>query len=508
MLLVALVVVPMLVAVAFLLAPRSLSPNALRVLALAASGGLALLSLGLLQNGGDHAATYPWIAAWDWSVNFKLVSDGLAMPLVLLTTILTFICVLYSVGVVRKSEPAYYFCLFLLEAGITGTFMAADLFVFYVFWELMLIPLYFIIGIWGSEQRIYAAVKFFLFTLAGSIFMLLAIIVLFIKTGTLDVAQLTAMAPRLDSHVQTWLFWGFFVAFAIKVPLFPLHTWLPDAHTQAPTAGSIMLAGVLLKTGAYGILRFCIPFFPAAAAGAAGFINTLAVIAIIYGALLAFAQKDLKRLIAYSSVSHMGFVVLGCFTWNVQAISGGIMQIINHGISTSGLFLCAGLIYDRTHTRQMKELGGLADPLGRLTGFFAIMMLSSAGLPFLNGFVGEFLVLLGSWKSSVWFTVFAATGVVLGAVYLLKMFQAGMLGKPAKSEYAKLPDISLRESLALTLLVIPAFWIGIYPNPVLRVVEPQAKILEQKITALSPMPTATAGGDVRWTVASPGELPD
>lgn len=483
MLLVLLTILPIVAATLFLLAPRSAPAGLLRGFAVAASLLFVFLSFVLLAPGAQREFAVPWISAWGWSVSFSLFVDGLSLPLVLLTTILTLICVIYSVGTVRKSEPAYYFCLFLLEAGILGTFLAGDLFLFYVFWELMLIPLYFIIGIWGSEQRIYAAVKFFLFTLAGSIFMLLAIIVLFLSTGTLDVAALGTLAPRLDAGTQKWLFWGFFLAFAIKVPLFPLHTWLPDAHTQAPTAGSIMLAGVLLKTGAYGLLRFCIPFFPDAAVAAAGLINTLAVIAIIYGALLAFAQKDLKRLVAYSSVSHMGFVVLGCFTWNVEAISGGIMQIINHGISTSGLFLCAGLIYDRTHTRQMKELGGLADPMGRLAGFLAIMMLSSVGLPGLNGFIGEFLVLLGAWASSKTLTVLAASGVVLGAVYLLKMYQAAMLGRPARSEYRNLPDLGRRESLALTLLVVPAFWIGLYPNPVLRMVEPAAQAIEQRVSA-------------------------
>jgi NADH-quinone oxidoreductase subunit M len=473
-----LIILPLVGAIVSLLTPG----KAVRIVAVAFSAALALMSLALpqmVQDGKIVDVSFSWISAWN--VDFHLMVDGLSMPLIILNNFLVLICVLYSIGAVRKKEGPYYFMLFALQAGIVGTFMAADLFLFYVFWEMMLIPLYFMIGIWGSEQRIYAAVKFFLFTLAGSIFMLLSIIVIYLKLGTLDINEIAQLAPAMDVGLQKWLFCGFFVAFAIKVPLFPLHTWLPDAHTQAPTAGSIMLAGVLLKTGAYGMLRFCIPFFPEAAVAFSGFITVLATIAIIYGALLAFAQKDLKRLIAYSSVSHMGFVVLGIFTWNVYAISGGILQIISHGISTSGLFLCAGLIYDRTHTRELKKLGGLCDPLGKLTGFFAIMMLSSVGLPGLNGFVGELLILIGTFGESPWMCVFAATGVVLGAVYLLKMFQASMLGKVKDEKFKLLPDIGLRETFALLMLTIPAFWIGIYPSPVLeRSTNPYAiKIVEQ-----------------------------
>ncbi len=446
-----------------------------------------ILSLALLTRydptaiGFQFEEQYSWVPTW--GISYHLGIDGLSLLLVLLTNLLTTISILSSFTAITHRQKEYYIFMLILQAGILGTFLALDLFLFYIFWELMLIPLYFLIGIWGSADRIYATMKFILYTMTGSVLMLVGILMLYFKSvaafghGTFDLVKLYELG--LGAREQFWLFLALFFAFAIKVPLFPLHTWLPDAHTEAPTAGSIILAGVLLKTGVYGILRFCIPLFPLAARQLAPAISWLAIVAIIYGALTALAQKDAKRLVAYSSVSHMGFIILGIFAFNLQAVSGGIIQMINHGISTGGLFLCVGIIYERRHTRLMSDFGGLAQNLHKYAELTMIIMLSSVGLPGLNGFIGEFLIILGVFKHNILYAVFAASGVILAAVYLLTMYQKIFFGPNDNPKNQKLADLRPHELWALIPLVLLAFWIGLYPKPFLNVIEPASNAIVQ-----------------------------
>jgi NADH-quinone oxidoreductase subunit M len=362
----------------------------------------------------------------------------------------------------------------MLETGMIGVFVALDLFLFYVFWEVMLVPMYFLIGVWGGQRRIYAAVKFFLYTMVGSVLMLVAIIALYFLNGatTFDfpaiLANLQSGNLVLNPTQQYWLFLAFFFAFAIKVPLFPLHTWLPDAHVEAPTAGSVILAGVLLKMGTYGIVRFCLPMFPEATRELTPLISLLAVVGIVYGALVAMVQTDIKKLVAYSSVSHLGFVVLGIFALNEQGLQGAMYQMLNHGISTGALFLLVGMIYDRRHTRLIDEFGGLADPLPVFSTIFMIVTFSSIGLPMLNGFVGEFLILLGAFKANVTFAVIATSGVILSAVYMLWVYQRVIFGEVTNPKNKKLADLDFREKLILVPLVVLIFWMGIYSESFLR----------------------------------------
>lgn len=424
------------------------------------------------------------------NISYQVGVDGLSILLVMLTTFLTPITMLSTKNSITKQVKEFTFFMLFLEVGMIGVFISLDLFLFYIFWEAMLIPMYFIIGIWGGDRKIYAAVKFFLFTMFGSLLMLIAIIWLAIYAGTFlggfstDLLELYKVAPSIASDVQNYLFLAFCISFAIKVPLFPLHTWLPDAHVQAPTAGSVILAGVLLKMGTYGLVRFCLPLFPSAAIKFAPFISILAIIGIIYGALVAMVQTDMKKLVAYSSVSHLGFVVLGIFALTPESMQGAVIQMINHGLSTGALFLLVGIIYERTHTREISEYGGIAKIVPLFSVAFMIASLSSMGLPGLNGFIGEFLILIGSFKSSVlnnWlYTIFAASGVILSAVYLLWLYQRVFFGEVKNDKLNKLTDLSLREIIVLVPVFVFIFWIGIYPGTFLNMTKSYSnKIVNQ-----------------------------
>ena len=412
-------------------------------------------------------------------VSYHLGIDGISLLLVLITTLLTTIAILASWASITAHVREYMAAMLLLETGMLGVFCALDLFLFYIFWEAMLIPMYLLIGIWGGERRIYATIKFVLFTLAGSLLMLVAIIYLGIQYRTFDLLELHQAVVPVEA--QYWLFGAFFLSFAIKVPLFPFHTWLPDAHVEAPTAGSVILAGVLLKMGTYGMIRFCLPLFPLASVAFTPAIMTLAVIGIIYGALVAMVQPDIKKLVAYSSVSHLGFVVLGIFALNAQGMQGSIIQMVNHGLSTGGLFLIVGMIYDRRHTRQISDFGGLARTVPVFSAFFMIVTLSSIGLPGLNGFVGEFLILLGAFKASRVFGVIAASGVVLAAVYMLWMYQRVVWGEVTHEENRDLKDLSIREWAVMLPLVALMFWIGVYPGSFLGKTETSVQHLIARV---------------------------
>src|SRR6267142_1090450 len=430
-------------------------------------------------------------AAWIPSIGarYHLGIDGISLLLVMLTTFLGMIAILSSWSAIKQRQKEYYILLLLLQTGMIGVFVSLDFFLFYVFWEVMLVPMYFLIGVWGSDRRLYAAIKFFLYTLAGSVVMLLAILALYFYapavdgTRTFDVPTLLAAAQNFSDPLKVWLFWGFFFAFAIKVPMFPFHTWLPDAHTEAPTAGSVILAGVLLKMGTYGFIRFSLPLLPADAAMRAKIIHiviVLSLIGIIYGAIVCLMQKDMKRLIAYSSVSHLGFCTLGIFALNPNGLAGSVLQQINHGISTGALFLIVGMLYERRHTRLISEFGGLATPMPNFAAIYLIISLSSLGMPLLNGFIGEFTILQGAFQVSKAWAAWGSLGVVLGAAYLLWLYQRVMFGPVTQSANKELPDLNLREYATLVPLVILAFWIGIYPKPFFALIEkPVQKIVEQ-----------------------------
>ncbi|MFP3854583.1 MAG: NADH-quinone oxidoreductase subunit M [Anaerolineales bacterium] len=429
----------------------------------------------------------PWIQVAGWNIEYHLGVDGLSVLLVLLTTFLTPLAILSTWTAVEERIKEFMAFFLLLEMGMVGVFLAQDLFLFYIFWEFTLVPMYFLIGIWGGERRMYAAIKFFLYTMAGSILMLLAILWLGINGGTFSVPDLIAQGG-IPGNIQTWLFLAFAAAFAIKVPMWPLHSWLPDAHVEAPTAGSVILAGVLLKMGTYGFLRFNIPLFPEAAVRFAPWIALLGVIGILYGAAVSFPQKDVKKLVAYSSVSHLGFVMLGLFALNEQGVQGGILQMVNHGISTGALFLIVGMIYERRHTREMDAFGGLWKVMPVYAVLTLIVTLSSMGLPGLNGFVGEFTILLGAFGSealnSVLFAGFGALGVILAAIYMLQMFQKLFLGPLDKEENEGLKDLTWREIATLAPLLVFIFWIGLYPKPFFNMMAPSVdKVLDILQTA-------------------------
>jgi len=428
----------------------------------------------------------PWLRLNGLAIDFYLGVDGLSILMVLLTALLTPIAILSTWTAVQDKVKGFMIFFLLLEVGMTGVFLALDLVLFYVFWEFTLIPMYFLIGIWGGERRIYAAVKFFLFTMSGSLLMLLAILIIGFQTGTFAWSDLVAQR-QLFAAAQTWLFLAFGLAFAIKVPMFPLHTWLPDAHVEAPTAGSVILAGVLLKMGAYGFLRFNLPFFPEATVRFAPYVAILAIIGILYGAAVSYAQKDMKKLVAYSSVSHLGFVVLGIFALSTKSVSGGVLQMVNHGLSTGALFLIVGMLYERRHTREMSAFGGIWKVVPVMGALMLVVTLSSMGLPGLNGFVGEFTILLGSFGSTVlaspWFAGVATLGVILAAVYLLVLFEKVFLGPVKVEANLVLKDLSVREVVTLLPLLILIFWIGLYPQPFFNLINPSVENLVSMVSS-------------------------
>ncbi len=437
-----------------------------------------------VANGMQFEVDMPWITSL--GIHYHLGIDGISLLLIVLTTVLTVLAILASWTNITHSIKGYFISMLLLQVGMIGVFVSLDLFLFYVFWEVMLIPMYFIIGLWGGPRRVYAAIKFVLFTMFGSLLMLVAVLWLLFAyqaySGEYSFSILKLTEMPIDYKTQLLLFGAFALAFAIKVPLFPFHTWLPDAHVQAPTAGSVILAGVLLKMGTYGFLRICMPMFPDATVAYLPYIAILSIIAIIYGALVAMVQKDVKSLVAFSSVSHMGFVMLGMFALNLQGMEGAVLQMLNHGVSTGALFLLVGMIYDRRHTRLIQDFGGIAKVMPVYSVFFAIVMLSSIGLPLTNGFVGEFLILLGAFARNYVYGILAASGVVFAACYMLWMYQRVIFGKITNPENEKLTDINWREKIILIPLVILIFWFGVYPQPFLDRIEPASKVVLSKVS--------------------------
>ena len=491
-----LLAIPVIGALLLSLLPRR-QTMALFSLALLSAGAAFLWSVKIFSrfDGGNGSMQFmervPWMP--NFGIQYIVGIDGISLFLVLLTTLLMPLAILASWSVQDKVKEYLIFML-LLETGMLGAFVALDLFLFYVFWEVMLVPMYFLIGVWGGTRRIYAALKFVIYTMAGSLLMLLAIIYLAIRHAQVTQVMTFNLLQLYDLHLapeqQMWLFLAFALSFAIKVPLFPFHTWLPDAHVEAPTAGSVILAGVLLKLGAYGFLRFAIPLFPDAALAATPYIIALAVISIIYGAVVAMMQSDIKKLVAYSSVSHLGFVILGLFALNMQGVQGAIYQMISHGLSTGALFLLVGMIYERRHTRMIDAFGGLWQQLPVFSTLFLIVMLSSIGLPGLNGFVGEFLILLGSFSVAPRWTAVATTGVILGAIYMLWMFRRVIFGPLTHAENQQLKDLNGRELLILAPIILLIVYMGVYPQPFLSRIEPAVEQTLKRVFAMQSLPVA------------------
>ncbi len=464
----------------------SSGPRWISLAALLADLGL-LIALVVGHGSLDMGAPGRWLTeirwSWipQWGISVHLAMDGLSLLLSLLTIFLGILSVGCSWTEIRERVGFFHFNILWVLAGLLGVFLAMDLFLFYFFWEMMLVPMYFLIAMWGHENRIYAAIKFFLFTQLSGLLMLVSILALVLvhhgSSGvyTFDYAEL--LGTRIDSTTALWLFLGFFVAFAVKLPAVPLHTWLPDAHTEAPTAGSVILAGLMLKTGAYGLLRFAVPLFPDAARQFAIVAGILGVIGILYGAVLAFAQTDLKRLVAYTSVSHLGFVLLGIFVWNPRALQGAVMQMISHGISTGALFIIVGALQERIHTRDVTRMGGLWTIVPRMGGVAMVFALASLGLPGMGNFVAEFLILLGTWQANVVLAIFATIGLVFATVYSLSVIQRAFHG-PLVGKWV-LPDLSVRDMAIMTAMIVGILWLGLYPQPVLGSAAPALHTLEQ-----------------------------
>jgi NADH-quinone oxidoreductase subunit M len=464
--------------------------NLIRVWANLVGAAGFLISIPLVTRFRAATPGFQFEERADWipslGAHYHLGMDGISLLLVMLTTLVGFLAVLSSWRAIDDRVKGYYAMFMLLQTGMLGVFLSLDFFLFYIFWELVLVPMYFIIGIWGGPRKLYAAIKFFLYTLAGSVLMLLGILTLYFEhfrqfgSYTFEIADL--MKINLPLNLQEWVFWAFFLGFAIKVPMFPFHTWLPDAHVEAPTAGSVILASVLLKMGTYGFIRFSLPLLPKASADQTivQILAVLSIIGIVYGALVSLMQQDWKKLVAYSSVSHLGFCTLGIFALNPNGLAGSVIQQVNHGISTGMLFLVIGIVYERRHTREISEYGGLAHVMPKFAVIFAIAMLSSAGLPLLNGFVGEFTILQGAFEANRIWAACAVMGVILGAAYLLWLYQRTMLGQVTNGKNLLIPDMSLREIAVFLPLIAWAVWIGIYPKPYFDVLrQPVSEIVER-----------------------------
>jgi NADH-quinone oxidoreductase subunit M len=493
--------------------------NVIRMASLVASLAIFLVSLGLIGPVWSAApgkfaleTNQAWIQTP--AINYHTGLDGISLWLVMLSTLLTPLCVLVSWKSIDKHVKQFYAFLLLLEFGLIGVFCALDLFLFFVFWEVSLVPMYFLIGVWGHDRRIYSALKFFLYTLAGSALMLIAIIYLYNQAGTFDyskiLAGLQSGALALNSSEQLLLFLGLFIAFAIKVPIFPLHTWLPDAHVEAPTAGSVMLASVMLKMGTYGLLRFCVPMFPNAARECAGWISILAIIGILYGALVAMVQPNMKKLVAYSSVSHLGFVVLGIFSFTQQSFDGAVYQMLAHGISTGALFLIVGFLYDRRHSLDIAAYGGVATPAPWLSTAFMITMLASIGLPMLCNFIGEYLVLQGTSLTYFRWTIFAALGSIFAACYMLWLYQRVFFGKASEDLTHHMPDLDFREYAIIIPLIILMAWMGTYTQSFLTPISASNAVLLGPIDARREIHVQVTSPQLRpsSSLAIQGELAD
>jgi NADH-quinone oxidoreductase subunit M len=508
-----LIFLPVVGTVALLFVPKE-NGKAIKLVATVTTGLELALSLPLWFEHGFRVSgdflfreTKEWIPSL--GVKYALGVDGLAALLILLTTLLSFISVYSSFTAITKREKEYYAFLLLLETGMVGVFSSLDFFLFYVFWEVMLVPMYFLIGVWGGPRKLYAAIKFFLYTLFGSVVMLLAIIALYFfnTTGfllwkglgnapTFDIVHFHQIASQIPPDLQLWLFWAFFLGFAIKVPMFPFHTWLPDAHVEAPTAGSVILAGVLLKMGTYGFLRFSLPICPGAVRSSAAFLglNTtqwvvlLSIIGIVYGSMVAMVQKDMKKLVAYSSVAHLGFCMLGFFALNMAGMQGGILQSINHGLSTGGLFLLVGIVYERRHTRMIADFGGLSSQMPIYAMLFMVILLASIGLPLLNGFIGEFTILTGAFLTNWRWAAWASLGVILGAAYMLWLYQRVFFGELTHEENKELEDVNWREILTLAPLIALCLAIGLFPKPFFDMT---AKSAEKIVAAVNPVVDTT-----------------
>ena len=489
-----LMVLPVAAAAITYFSGRAQGADAARWIALISSLAIFALSVTLLIDfdpthvGFQFEQTAPWFVGYN--INYHVGIDGISLWMVLLTTFLLPICVLCSWKSVDNRVPEFMTLFLILEALVIGTFISLDLLLFYLFFEAVLIPMYLIIGIWGGGNRIYAAYKFFLYTLAGSVLFLLALLYLYFTFDTTDIPTLIAQAPSLGLPVQKILWLALFASFAVKVPMFPFHTWLPDAHVQAPTAGSVILAGILLKLGGYGFLRFSLPMLPDASHYFAQFVFILSIIAVIYTSLVALVQEDMKKLIAYSSVAHMGFVTLGIFSFTQQGLDGAMFQMISHGVVSGALFLCVGVVYDRMHTREIAQYGGAANVMPYFAAVFMLFTMASAGLPATSGFVGEILVLVGTYQAASWAAVGAATGLILGAAYMLYLYRRVMFGEITNPHVAEMNDVSHREWLYFIPLMVGVLWMGIHPVAITRTISPALTHVLEQVHRSQPVETS------------------